>query len=565
MSRSNPIFDKQPIEVQKRNTFDMSHEVLGSGRVGTLYPVLVEKVQPNDSISLGQRMHIQLPPMATNWYGRCDVKLEAFFVPNRILMGKAWEDYFLFNNGLSTQYQPSGIVKRFLPIGQFSSSDFAPGSLLNWIYGGEKLPLGESMYVNPLPLLAYHKIYDEFYRCPNYTSPLFARGMATTYNTNPGYAPYQHFGSQVTWNNSDSFINGDSIVSLHQRAYGKDYFTNAYLNQNGGATQMQVAVAPFVTPANDGSLQYLVQEVQSGSNDVNLQRSGSGTTTPVTQIGTFSIQQLRSANALQQFAERNSMAGGRYADTLVANYGTKPASAVIDRPVFLGANTIGVYGNSVYQNGGSTTSTNPFKDSVASKAGDRCGAGKDSLIDNFHIEEHGYIIVMCSLVPHAYYSGLISHETAHLNATGLSEVGFTDLFPVPSLAGIGNQPIYLSEVNGDTDTSGSTKYAWCERYSDFKFRNDEVKGLLVDNASLSPFALKRSFTGSQTPSSVAYIRTTDMDDVTAVQSALSNYGYMFDLDFQEIMTRALPAYSIPTLGEPKNTKTIVIDKGGSRL
>lgn len=555
MSVRNTLFEKVPIEIQKLNTCDMSHDTLGTGLVGSVIPVKVEEIMPGTIINLGNQMHVQLPPFVNNAYGRISVKQEAFFVPNRILVGQAWQDFMLYNGGLANQYAPPGLTKRYMPV---INLNIAPsrqnkGGLFDYLYGTfQNNPGGSdwtSRVVDALPLLAYWKIIDDWYRCPSITQPIFSRGLADVANRFVG-APYLSYNTQVVWSTGGSgpLLIPSTYQTFFQRAYGKDYFTNAYLNQNGGAQQVQVAVDDSTAPF-------------------------------------FTIQQLRVANSLQRFAEINAAAGGRYADAMIATYGVCPSDAVLQRPVYLGRNVVDVYGNSVYQTSESNdgTSATPWANGVGAKNGDRSGVGDCRLVNGFQAKEQGFLIVMQTLVPHSYYSTLARHKDAHINLNAVrnsssgaftnvvNESAFSDLYPVPSLAGIGNEPIYAQELVGLSSLSEvKSIYGWTPRYSSYKFNNDEVHGLLNDGESLSSFAIKRGFATSEAGSipsvqEVAYIKTTDLDDVTTVKSALSDYGYIFNIHWQEDHTLPLPAYSIPTLGEPKNVKTTMVDKGGKAL
>lgn len=93
MAHLSKIFTKVPVDIPNRSGFDMSFENLLTMKVGTLTPVLCEEVIPNETYSLGYLSQIQLPPMATNFFGRVDLRLEAFFVPMRILWG-GWQNFF---------------------------------------------------------------------------------------------------------------------------------------------------------------------------------------------------------------------------------------------------------------------------------------------------------------------------------------------------------------------------------------------------------------------------------------------------------------------------------------
>lgn len=117
MAHSSSVFSRMPIELPNRSGFDMSHENLGTATCGTLVPVLVDELLPNDTISLGANFQVQLPPMATDFYGRVDYVLEAFFVPSRLLWG-GWQS-FMTHSTASPQY-PNGTPaqgrSRYLPL-----------------------------------------------------------------------------------------------------------------------------------------------------------------------------------------------------------------------------------------------------------------------------------------------------------------------------------------------------------------------------------------------------------------------------------------------------------------
>ena len=85
MSHYSKVINKVPVQIPNKSGFDLSHENLFTAKCGTLYPVMVDTLLPNDTISLGHSSQLQLPPMATDFYGRVMGKFEAFFVPFRVL------------------------------------------------------------------------------------------------------------------------------------------------------------------------------------------------------------------------------------------------------------------------------------------------------------------------------------------------------------------------------------------------------------------------------------------------------------------------------------------------
>lgn len=243
------------------------------------------------------------------------------------------------------------------------------------------------------------------------------------------------------------FSDGVNIASLRQRNWSKDYFTSSStLPQAGNVATLEFDVA-----------------------DDN---------------GNFSIAALRSANSLQKWMERNNIAGYRYSDQIYAQYGIYPSDAIMDRCIYLGRHTQNVYTRSVFQTASyeSQDYTNPYN-SVGSKFGSSQAVGEGSLIDNIRVTEHGFLMVLASLVPHAYYSTGVRR---YLNRSVVGDIAF------PLLSGMGDQPIMTSELSASS-FGDSTVFGYTDRYAEYKYHDDEVHGLLRDGESLQAFALQRSF------------------------------------------------------------------------
>ena len=302
---------------------------------------------------------------------------------------------------------------------------------------------------------------------------------------------------------------------MHQRNYAKDRFTTASLY-----------------PQADGTV---------GGSKVSLDTSGSE--------GTFTIAQLRQANVLQRWLERNNIAGERYADQIRATFGVYPSDAILDRSLYLGSSQFAIYNKSVYATADTTdtVSQNPFGGIVGSKGASSNGVGQDSLISKFHSTEHGYLFVLASIVPHAQYS------TGMRPTFKRSKVGD---FANPLLQGLGEQAIYLSEFLGPFFGDSDTEFGYQQQYSDYKYHNDEIHGLLRDDETLQSFALQRSFSKSVAPvlgTDFIQISTKDMDNVTAVKSELSNVGAWADFYISLKKVSPLSEYVIPTLGDMKDS------------
>ena len=68
MSHSSNIFEQRKVQIKNKSGFDLAHSNFLTQTCGTLTPVCVVPMLPNDSISLGFMSQVKLPPMATSFY-----------------------------------------------------------------------------------------------------------------------------------------------------------------------------------------------------------------------------------------------------------------------------------------------------------------------------------------------------------------------------------------------------------------------------------------------------------------------------------------------------------------
>ena len=170
-----------------------------------------------------------------------------------------------------------------------------------------------------MSMAAYHLIWQEYYRNPRVQNPAFVkeRHYQTTTSTIPRvpsliYTPFNYasggvpaaYRFSVRANNIATFnlADGVSIFSLRQRNFGLDWFTGAR-----------------PTP----------QQGQAASVSLSLPDGATETS--------FTISQLRAANSLQQFRERNNLPfPPRMVDQVKARYGAHLSDGVAQRPICIG-------------------------------------------------------------------------------------------------------------------------------------------------------------------------------------------------------------------------------------
>lgn len=532
-----------PVQVQKKSGFDKSYQNLLTTTVGTLTPLVCEEVIPNTTVNLKVAMSAQLPPLATDTFMRCQLKTEAFFVPTRIIM-EGYEDWLTGNDKIDATNR---ILTPFMKV---RKSDCKPGSLLDYLgvmnndVEGSADPDDDTMIdISALPALAYHRIWDDWYRNSLVQNTIYSGKYAN--NAYQGYTPAtskycaptnsngQFFNPTKTnltdWN-SCVYADGVSIYSLRQRNFGIDYFTTATPQAQNGAAQK-----------------------------VSFDTSGAS--------GEFTIAALRAANSMQQFLERNNIAGNRMVDFVRAQYGASLSDAIAQRPVLLGSAAFDVYSKGIYQqsNATGTATSNPF-DSVAAKYGSAYAEGTDFIIKGFTAMEPGYIFVITSLVPKVTYASGIRRDLLHYVKAG-SQSDMAN----PILQNTGNQPIYSKEINfaNAYTVNAEAVFGYTDRYAEFKTRNDELHGLLRDGESLQAFALQRTFEGQHQTINSAFLQipTNYLDQVAAVEGDISKYGVWIDsyIDLKESMP--LARYAVPSLQDPayEHGETVMMDRGGKHL
>ena len=551
-------YDKVPVKVQKKSGFDKSFQNLFTSKVGTITPILVDELIPNSTVHLKAAITAALPPLASDTFMRCKLKYAAFFVPSRLLI-KGYEKWLTNNTG--DDAHKVRIPRMLFPADVLNGTDketrmkfLGPGSLADYL-GFKALQSelatnvqqGEVGYqndimLNALPFLAYHKIYNDWFRNSLVQKDIYdEETMTTTFtpHSSPYVVPTTTSRYTIICDTSDPdelFADGVSPWDLRQANFGYDIYTTA-------SPQAQNGKAQAVTM-----------------------------TTIENQQG-FTISALRAANSMQQFLERNNLAGNRLVDFVKAQYGANLSDSIAQRPILLGKGDFDVYSKGIYQTNvnnldNTYDSNNPFT-TVGARYGSAYADGSDTLVENFTAMEPGYLMVLAWLSPKVTYSTGVDPILTRYDSNSTSDMAN------PILQNVGNEPIFTSQLSmyplyQGIHSSGDKIFGYMERYGNWKDKQDEVHGLLRDTSSLQSFALQRSFRRDVQPkitSDFLKIPTTYLNQVAAVSSDISTYGYWADTYFDYKVSMPLAEYSVPSLQDPayEHGVDVTIDKNGKSL
>ncbi len=520
----------------------MSHRNTLTGNVGTLIPILTEEVVPNTRCHLKTSFSVKMPPLASETFANIDYRIEAFFVPTRLLVN-GFVDVSCGRNKLlpvsDQAFIPFVHMRLDASTVPLWNKIFAPGSLADYL--GFKSPKftvpSDSVFyedITPLPFLAYHKIYDYWYRNKLVQKEVFRE------SSSPSFI----FGKRSRWTSSDhsllalpddqenmkSFLSNDgvSLFSLRQRNFDSDYFTTATLSpQLGNPEEVKVPVQQ--------------------------------------QDGTLTIAALRAANSLQQFAERNNLCGVDDVNYYKAMYGARLDYGVAQHPVCLGSMSTPVYVNGIFQSAGQSLDTNNPYLSVGAQYGSASCTGVDVVIKDFTAMEPGYIMVLGSLVPRvSYSSGIRRYLKHHLDGSYGSDIAN------PILQNIGPQPIYSYETDGAmNDNMDYSVFGYQTRFAEWVSHPDEIHGHFVDGNSLDSFVLQRNIQNASLNSEFLSIPTGYLDQILAVSSSGSSSGFSYWVDMLHSWNVVNPIadFVIPSLQDPayEHGHEVTIRKNGAPM
>lgn len=539
MSKRGFIFNSVRLKKPKRNPFNLSYENKMSIDMGKLYPFMCLDVLPHDTIKVGQEYIMRAQPLIAPLMHRVDVYQHYFFVPLRLI----WDDFEKFITGGEDGNQ-TATHPYITPNQIYGRPDSPVGTLFDYLgYPVQNISEGSpdtTTKMSSLRIRAYNFIWNEFYRDQNCQQKvanetgsihdtsstqnfnILSRAWKKDYFTSA--LPFQQRGPQV----NIPYTGGEvvlSSVSNDDKALMKRW--NA---QTGRWEQYATGYQPLVSGGTNGSNAGLkVQDSSTSYTDAVYDPNGSLRVSDLQ----FPINELRRANALQRWFERNARAGSRYVEQILSHFGIHPSDYRLQRPLYLGGGKQPFSISEVVQTSESN-STSP-QGNLAGKG----YAHNSQYVFKHTFEEHGIIIGLLSVLPRGSYQQGLSRMLTKMDKFDYAFPEFGNLGEQEVL----NQELYFDPTSGDTHQGPNKQvFGYQSRYAEYKYNHDEVHGDF--RTSLNFWHMGRIFQNRPLLNS-SFIQCDPDYRVFAVQSGVNHL--LFDIYNNIECLRCLPAYGTPAL------------------
>lgn len=470
-----------------RNGFDLSFKKNFTAKAGELLPVMVKEVLPCDTFKINLKAFTRTQPVNTAAFARIREYYDFFFVPYDLLWNKSntvltqmydnpqhavsidparnfvlsgempymtSEAIASYINALSTASALTNYKSNYFGYDRSKSSV----KLLEYLgYGNYEsfladdwntAPLMANVNQNVFGLLAYQKIYSDFYR-----DSQWERVSPSTFNVD--YLD----GSSMNLDNtySTEFYQNYNFFDLRYCNWQKDLFHGVLPHQQYGET----AVAS-ITPNVTGKL-----TLSNFSTVGTSPTTASGTATKnlpaFDTVGDLSILVLRQAEFLQKWKEITQSGNKDYKDQLEKHWGVSVGDGFSELCTYLGGVSSSIDINEVIN-------TNITGSAAADIAGKGVGVANGEI--NFNSNgRYGLIMCIYHCLP------LLDYTTDMLDPAFL-KVNSTD-YAIPEFDRVGMQSMPLLQLMNPlrsmADASGLV-LGYVPRYIDYKTSVDQSVG-----------------------------------------------------------------------------------------
>lgn len=491
MNRNNERhFNQIPQMKASRTRFNRDQTILTTFDAGKLIPFYVDEVLPGDTFNVNTAAIIR---MTTPKYPVMDdsfIDFYYFFCPNRIL----WDNFKHFMGEVEeTPWMPAKTYA--VPQIKINGNETFPMPNEKTIldYMGVPTKVKKPFSINALPVRAYVKIWNEFFRDENV-------GNAATIKTDDEDVTYTM--SEIPSGEVMSVTLLEAVTGGRPLPVNKfhDYFTsclpypqrgpNVALPLTGNArVEWSFSVnelqnygimtsngATHLVPASGNTLGAPTRNEDNGKPRVLLGKDANGVSTWVPMEARLdnatsaTINQLRQAISVQQYYEALARGGSRYREQVQAIWDVIISDKTVQVPEYLGGGRYHVNINQIVQTSGQQTSSDtPIGETGAMSV---TPINESSFTKSF--EEHGFVIGVCCVRHNRSYQQGLERFWSRKDRLD---------YYVPQFANLGEQPVKKKEIMLTGDATDDETFGYQEAWADYRMKPNRVSGLMRSNAA----------------------------------------------------------------------------------
>ena len=500
MNRNNERhFNQVPETHVSRTRFNRDQNILTTFDAGKLIPFYVDEVLPGDTFNVDTAAIIRMTTPKYPVFDDAFIDFYYFFCPNRIL----WDSFKRFMGEADEEpWMPTKTyqVPKIIISGDSTEKAYpAEQTILDYMGVPTKAVKGtdKKFEINALPIRAYVKIWNEFFRDQNVGNPAANKtddndtnyGTGTTTGeekdateenilnnaVNGGFClpvskfhdyfssclPYPQRGPEVT-----IALSGNAPVKAYSTADAKNPIAeNIHLLENGTVEPNATLIYGPYGDNNEQAWQVSGRTGVSGTGEMKTGCLGAD----LQSIEAATINQLRQAFAVQHYYEALARGGSRYREQVRALFGVSISDKTVQVPEYLGGGRYHVNINQIVQTSGQQTENDtPIGETGAMSV---TPINESSFTKSF--EEHGFVIgVMCVRHNHSYQQGL---ERFWSRRDRLD-------YYFPQFANLGEQPVKKKEIMLTGTTTDDETFGYQEAWADYRMKPNRVSGKMRSNA-----------------------------------------------------------------------------------
>lgn len=492
MNRNNERhFNQIPEMKASRTRFNRDQTILTTFDSGKLIPFYVDEVLPGDTFNVNTTAIIR---MTTPKYPVMDdafIDIYYFYCPNRIL----WDSFKNFMGEIEeTPWMPAKTYA--VPKIVINGTDAEPkpneGSVLD--YMGVPTKVKKPFMINALPVRAYVKIWNEFFRDENVDN-------TATLKTDNSAVVYEFGNENWVQEAENNAYKGGNLLPVNKF---HDYFTSCLPHPQRGpaVTLPMTGNAPIRLGTTNGNYQDYGGPIEmvisaSGANTPGTLTYGNYTGAPgekktmsftgrektsgeigaggwlyadLETVEATTINDLRKAVAVQQYYEALARGGSRYREQIQALWNVVISDKTVQVPEYLGGGRYHVNINQIVQTSGQQTNNDtPIGETGAMSV---TPINESSFTKSF--EEHGFVIGVCCVRHNrSYQQGL---ERFWSRSDRLD-------YYVPQFANLGEQPVKKKEIMLTGTKTDEETFGYQEAWADYRMKPNRVSGKMRSNAT----------------------------------------------------------------------------------